>query len=179
MACFVITGGPCCGKTTLIHGLEKKGYHIVHEAARDIITCYPSLRKENYMEFQRKIFREKIRREEQAPSDRIVFFDRGIPDTITYLRLAGIPADDPDLLDALRRFRYDGIFIPDRLPLVDDGIRYEDKEKAEKVYLGIWEDYINLGYDPILVPRWPGDIETSVRKRVEFVETWVDYMLKI
>lgn len=34
---YVITGGPGTGKSSIILALEKKGEHIVHEAAEDFI----------------------------------------------------------------------------------------------------------------------------------------------
>ena len=31
---FVITGGPCSGKTTLVHALKKEGYAAIEEVLR-------------------------------------------------------------------------------------------------------------------------------------------------
>src|SRR6185312_6669514 len=34
---YVLTGGPCAGKTTVILELQKRGYHVLEEAARSVI----------------------------------------------------------------------------------------------------------------------------------------------
>ena len=34
---FIVTGGPGAGKTTLLLELERRGFHVSHEVARQII----------------------------------------------------------------------------------------------------------------------------------------------
>ena len=34
---YVITGGPCTGKTTILNDLHEKGYRVLHEIARKVI----------------------------------------------------------------------------------------------------------------------------------------------
>jgi predicted ATPase len=63
---YVITGAPCSGKTSVIHELEKRGYHIVTETARAHIEkqlakgLTLSQIKEDELAFERHILHLKI-----------------------------------------------------------------------------------------------------------------------
>ena len=71
---------------------------------------------------------------------------------------------DPNkiVLDCLK-YRYASVFILDRLPYQQDGIRAGDDKYAEYFDAWIPRDYIALGYDPVRVPVLP------LEGRLEFV----------
>ncbi|WP_324617337.1 AAA family ATPase [Microvirga alba] len=94
-----------------------------------------------------------------------VFFDRGVPDIIGYLRLMRLPV--PEHLErAARTFRYNHrVFIaPPWAEIYEqDAERKQSFEEAERTYDSMVETYSRYGYELIAVPP------ASVTERVEFV----------
>lgn len=79
---YIITGGPGCGKTTLINLLADAGHIIAPEAARLILKQQPYL---SGSELQEKIFFKQIEIETElnqkyGNEDVVVFLDRGLID---------------------------------------------------------------------------------------------------
>jgi predicted ATPase len=108
---FVLTGGPGSGKTTLIAALRRAGFATSVEAGRGIIrdqssiggTALPwsdrALFAELMLSWEMRSYRDAI--EQKGP----VFFDRGVPDTLGYLRLSGLPVAE-HVSAAAKRLRY-------------------------------------------------------------------------
>ena len=108
---FVLTGGPGSGKTTLIAALRRAGFATFVEAGRGIIrdqssiggTALPwsdrALFAELMLSWEMRSYRDAI--EQKGP----VFFDRGVPDTLGYLRLSGLPVAE-HISAAAKRLRY-------------------------------------------------------------------------
>jgi predicted ATPase len=94
-----------------------------------------------------------------------VFFDRGVPDILAYLRLIGHPVFE-HVTKAAEVFRYNRcvfiappwqeIFHPDRE-------RKQDFAEAVRTYEALATTYTACGYELIELPRAPVD------KRVQFV----------
>jgi predicted ATPase len=94
---FVLTGGPGSGKTTLIKALERAGFAVSVEAGRGVIQdqttiggralpwCDPAAFAELMLSWEMRSYR--IAQARTGP----VFFDRGVPDVVGYLRLSGLP----------------------------------------------------------------------------------------
>lgn len=165
---IVITGAPSSGKTSVINDLKARGYQVQDEVAREYIEACISrglslqeIRADGGVELQRQILRLKLAREAVLPPDEIVFLDRGVPDSMTYFRLAGL--DVAAAQEASARFRYDAVFIFDRLPVVPDGVRVEDEIMAGEIDQMLMQDYRSLGYDPVRVPVMP------IAKRTDFI----------
>lgn len=164
---IVITGAPSSGKTSVLMELAERGYHVEHEVARNYITDLLKQGKKledirsNEGLLQRDILTLKLGREKILhPHDRI-FIDRGVPDSISYYRIAGL-----DPVDARREcchFSYKAVFIFDRLPLVYDGVRSENEAVAEQLDKMLEEDYKALGYQPVRVPVLP------IAERADFI----------
>ena len=154
---YVITGSASCGKTTLINALAKMGYLTVTEAARTVIDegikngkTVEEIRKDE-IEFQRKVLELKIKIEKDLPKDKIVFFDRGIPDTIAYLQVYDI--DTRDVIKFCKEKKtYRKIFMLERLPLEKDYARVEDDKTLNKIQALLRKAYSDLGYVIINVP---------------------------
>lgn len=165
----VITGAPSSGKTSVVVELARRGYAIQDEVARELIEA--AMRSGESLEdirgaghakyFQRHILVLKQAREKALDPQARVFMDRGMPDSITYYRLAGL---DPALaVAASRRFRYRAVFMLDRLPLVKDGVRTETEAQAAAIGQALEEDYKGLGYVPVHVPV------LSIQARADFI----------
>jgi predicted ATPase len=168
---FVITGGPGSGKTTLIEALAARGYCTTVEAGRSIIreqmdvggTALPWSNAAAFAELM--LMRELASYRRASATSQLVFFDRGIPDVVGFLRLMSLPV--PPLADrSVREFRYDQrVFIAPPW----DGIFEQDVERrqtfaqAVATYEAMMEVYMNIGYDLLPLPQ------ASVNERVEFV----------
>jgi predicted ATPase len=156
----VITGAPSSGKTSVIEDLRARGYAVQAEVARELIEeclrrglSVEEMRKDGGKRLQKDILRVKMARETALGPEACVFMDRGMPDSISYFRLAGL--DVALAAQACRTFRYKAVFIFDRLPLVRDGVRSEDENMAQEIDGMLRGDYASLGYEPVAVPVMP------------------------
>lgn len=166
---FVITGGPSSGKTTVIHALAHHGFHTLPEFARSVIEREmhdgKSIRAVQHEErkIQKIILQTQLTAEKKLPKNRIVFLDRGAPDSVAYYRLHNIK--DSYAVHASKNRPYKKVFLFDLLPYRYDGVRIENAKIAKKIERLIEQAYTELGYDVIRVPVM------SVRQRVGFVLT--------
>ena len=86
----VITGSSCSGKTTLIKELESRGFYVLKEVARKIISerKYMPQTKDEFLKKQILIFNEQFYNEEkferEFPNADMVFLDRSLIDCISY-----------------------------------------------------------------------------------------------
>ena len=165
---YVITGASCSGKTTLVEELEKRGYDVVREVARVYIDdriakgeTIEKIRRDEIL-FQKNVLKKKIEIENKLPPKRMVFFDRGIPDTYAYDKLYGVKSNLL-LEDASKKCSYRKIFLLEQLPFVADYARTETKEQQDELHKLLEEAYEMLGFTVVKVPILP------VEKRVDFV----------
>ena len=106
---FVITGGPGAGKTTLIDALKAAGFGACEEAGRQIIKDQRAISGKALPSVDPALFAEMMLALDMrsyaawAARPGTVFFDRGVPDVIGYLRLFLGPVP-PHITDAARRF---------------------------------------------------------------------------
>jgi predicted ATPase len=172
-----VTGAPSSGKTSVIEELARRGYPTEPEVARQLLEdCLrqgekiEDIRKKNEW-LQNEILRLKFTREENQDPGQLVFLDRGIPDSLTYFRIAGLNTGAPER--ASLEFHYRWVFIFDRLSLVFDGVRTESDAIANQIDLALEKDYLDLGYRPVRVPVLPiparadfilGIVENDMRK---------------
>lgn len=164
----VITGAPSSGKTSVIEDLRARGYTVQGEVARELIEeclrrglSVEAVRRDGGQQLQRNILDVKLSREALLDPAQTVFMDRGMPDSMAYFRLAGL--DVQTALKACSIYRYDAVFIFDRLPLVRDGVRAEDEALAARIDTMLRADYTALGYVPVEVPVMP------VAARADFI----------
>lgn len=164
---YVITGAPCSGKTAVIKYLEKQGFSVVHETARNYINN--ELRKgktiqqirSDELAFQRYIMTKKFKIENLMPVENMVFFDRGMPDSIAYYRFAGF--NPAVAIEKSRFFKYKKVYMFERLLIENDPVRWESDKDAEKLHQLIIEAYHLLGYQLIYVPVLP------IKERADFI----------
>ena len=163
----MITGAPCSGKTAVIKMLEQRGYKVVHEVARAYIDnelmrgkTLPQIKADEWA-FERHILMEKVRIESTLKKDEVIFFDRGVPDSIAYYKLNGLDSTEP--FQKSGEVRYQNVFLFKKLRFLTDPVRSEDEKTARRLNRLIEESYQSLGYDIIHVPV------LSVEERTEFV----------
>jgi len=151
----VITGGACCGKTTLIDLLADKGFQTVGEIPREYIEREVAKGRTLDEIFgsqadERAITDMQRRVEHGLRATDVAFLDRALPDFLWFWRLFGLNPNE--LLAECFHHRYASVFILDLLPLQLDGARIEDE--AYTVLFDEWlvRDYTALGYRVVRVP---------------------------
>ncbi len=165
---FVLTGGPCTGKTATLEALRKRGCIVSGEAARKVIEREmnkgsDALPWKDRDAFQRSVLDEQKELEAGLRGEKDAFLDRGIPDGLVYYRLDGLEPPK-ELLEAARETRYDRVFVLDILPEYEtDESRREDPETMRKIHMLVKDVYRELGYEIVEVPVM------SVEKRVDFI----------
>lgn len=157
---YVITGGPCSGKTTTVNMLTAKGYKTTIEHARHYLdTQHRNGRtieevKKNQEEFQAGVLDMQLQQEASLSPDEVVFLDRAIPDALAYYHFLNLPPSEK-LLEAMSRVYYRKIFILDYLPLVHDYARQEDAAAQKRIHELLSEVYHSLPFPIIHVPILP------------------------
>lgn len=171
---IAITGGPCCGKTTLLNSLFAKSYQTVPEAARMVIeeeqrrgsNCVPWM---DLYGFQEKAA-ERILELEHSFNDSLLFCDRGIVDGHGYAANGKVPT--PNLVRDFGVQRYNSVFILDPIPQYKvDESRKENPNEAKKIHQAIFNAYKSFGYKPIIVPVM------ALEKRVDYFTKLLERLL--
>ena len=159
MCRYVLTGGPCAGKTTTLNILALRGYRIVSETAREIIEKEVAkgsdvLPWKNPKKFQEAVAWKQLQKEFFVSRDMPIFFDRGLNDGYGYSVLEKVTP--PKIITWFGKNRYDKIFLLDPLPFYElDDSRMEDQSFAYAVHEEIRKAYIRFGYGVIIVPVLP------------------------
>jgi predicted ATPase len=167
---YVITGGPGSGKSTLIEGLQKAGYPCSSEVSRRMIIaevakgsdCLPWA---DIRCFSVKVMDEMILAWNSGTAYPQLFFDRGMPDVIAYLKVASLEVPQ-DLLANLSAYPYHNqVFIlpPWETIFVNDTERWQSFAEATDIHEAIRETYLENGYQLIEVPQAP------VAERMAFI----------
>jgi predicted ATPase len=155
----VITGAPCCGKTTLIDLLAGKGFQALPEIGRAYIEREMSRGRtideirESPAAFCCCIRDLQLEAELRLPATQLTFLDRALPDCLTYFRTAGL--DPNQVLSECFHHRYASVFVLDRLPVQLDGVRIEDDATSGFADEWLARDYSALGYSVVRVPVMP------------------------
>jgi predicted ATPase len=157
----VITGPPCSGKTTLIRALEARGFPVVHEAARAWIeaqlACGRSLAaiRHDAARFEGRILQRKAHIEAELAPDRLIFFDRALPDSIAYFTAANLDAGPARRCSLQRRYRRVYFCQPVGAERFRDGVRAESAAVADALGGLLRSAYEGLGYRLIDLPPRP------------------------
>lgn len=159
---YVLTGGPCSGKTTLIKLLEREGYAIGSECARELITSESKKHEEtqtgvlpwtDFLGFQKLLAQKQHAREVELPKRS--FLDRSLIDAVGYCNAFGheTPSELTSLvIRAIAQERYKHVFLLHAVAYTKDNERLEDQETARRIHKALLDTYTNFGYDVIHVP---------------------------
>ena len=166
----VLTGGPGAGKTTLIRALEARGFAVSEEAGRGVIRQQagqgapaPWTNPARFAELMFAWELASLRRARRHDGPH--FFDRGLADTIAYLRLCGLPVPR-HMLQAARQTRYGGtVFLLPWWPDIyrTDAERLQTPAEAEATARIVALTWQELGYDLVEVPC------AGVEQRLAFI----------
>lgn len=144
----------------MIELLAAKGHRVVPEAARTYIESefakgrtIQDIRKDE-LSFQHALLEIKRSTERALPEDGLLFFDRGMHDSVAYFTLQGA-GKDSTLAEALATASYAKAFVLDRLPYKQDSVRTETPEEAERLHELIRMAYADAGVPIERVPVFP------------------------
>jgi len=166
---YVITGGPCSGKTTALKLLREKGYKTQDEAARIYFDKQLSLGKtieeirQDEGQVQKELFYLKEKIENGLPKNELIFLDRAIPDSIAYYEVAGLSPRDKRLLESVKKTHYKKIFLFELVGNEQDNVRTDNKI-AKKIESLLEKYYHQAGFEVVRVPDMG-----KPEKRVEFI----------
>ncbi len=174
----VITGAPGTGKTSIVNGLEKRGFHCFHEIIRDMtskakkngdpsaVVSNPLVFVDDSLQFNKDLLKGRAEHFKNSLhlNTSISFFDRGMPDVLAYMDFFK-QTYSKEFIKACESHKYDTIFIvpPWKEIYVSDNERLETFDEAEKIHDALLNTYTKFGYDPIIVPKNPVD------QRIAFV----------
>jgi predicted ATPase len=152
----VITGASCSGKTTLIDQLADKGFQTVPEVGRQYFESEMAKGRtndeirEDRVALQHGIIDMQLKIEGGLRAIDVIFLDRAFPDVLAFCRVFGLNPNEV-LLECFRR-RYASVFMLDRFPYQQDGVRAADDATADFLDEWIARDYRALGYRVVRVP---------------------------
>lgn len=166
---IVISGGPGSGKTTLIDALRARSHACREEVSRQLIreqhACggaqLPWLDLPGFAAECERRMRAQLA---EADGHTLVFFDRGLPDIIAYLRHAGLPPASR-LFDAARAYT-PIVFLAPPWPAIytQDPERPQTYLDAVALHAELERAYRDCGFEIVPLPR------ADVATRVAFVE---------
>lgn len=155
---YVITGGPSAGKEAVLDEITARRIPATDgEPAREIYRKHRErlgrhLQVEDRRDYSREVLAAFIT-EYTTHTKGLRFYNRGIPDGYGWDAFFGL-GPYPELEEATRRHRYDGVFILDPLDAfeseADDLVFAKDRE-IRRVHELIVQGYYDAGYRPIFI----------------------------
>lgn len=172
---IIITGPPGSGKSSLIRALKLKGHIVLPEIAREAIKAEEKSGRgffpwSHLAEFSDIVFREFMTRKKDYEKP-FIFTDRGVPDTMSYMRLGNLKAPQ-EYYDELALYPYHKVvfYAPfwDEIYKMDE-VRKESVAEAKAVGKAITDCYTDLGFTLYQLPLG------TVAERVRYVEDYIKY----
>lgn len=174
----VITGAPGTGKTSIVNGLEKKGFHCFHEIIRDMtsqakkegnpenMVSNPLVFVEDALQFNKDLLYGRANHFNESLKSKVSMniFDRGIPDVLAYMDFFDQEYGQ-EFISVCEAHKYDAIFIapPWKEIYTSDNERLESFDEAQELHDALMNTYTQFGYNPIIIPKKP------IVERVSFV----------
>ncbi len=164
---YVLTGGPCTGKTSLLKHLAKIGYQTVCEVAPIIMKEEREkgnqIPWEDLIYFQTRVLNKQLEFESKLNPMPTTFVDRGTLDGLAYFKF--FKTKPPlNLIQKAKNNRYAGVFLLDFLSFYNKTkIRTEPFRVAKKIHAFLKNTYQDAGYKIIEVPP------LNLQARVNFI----------
>ena len=165
---YILTGGTCVGKTTLIEHFVHLGHAVVPEAAKAFILAEQAKgvaepwKLEGFQSGISVWFDKEMEKAKKLAGVDLCFFDRGPVDSIMYHLHRGQAPEDQVVLYtgiALREQRFQcKVFLLEELPadcFENTSYRPEDPEESRKIGAWMEKGYRDLGFTIIRIPAVP------------------------
>ena len=175
MKIFVITGGPCSGKTEVVNELKRRGYYVVREVALYLIekeaknkgNIFPWT---NIKKFMDRVYKLQVIWEKKIPKTKnTAILDRSLIDCVAYYDNNGI-ITPRELEKAIHKVNYDKIFFLEMLPkkywnkTKGGKPRGQTYEQGQKLHKKIKEVYKKYKQDILQISFM------SIRQRTDIIE---------
>lgn len=166
---FLFTGGPGAGKTAVIEELDKRGYHVVPEAARNIIRHQRKTGGHATHDGDRVTYVELMLQQslkdyrDNMLTESPVFFDRGIPDLYSYSKrfCGGVSASVGEAIAHCRYHPLAFVFPPWPEIYCHDEERKQSMDEAIETWHAVRDGYATCGYITVTVPKLPIDVRVA------------------
>lgn len=166
---IIITGAPGTGKTSIIKELQNRGFKCYDEVARSVIK--QEIDKSEFLPwmdvigFSKKVIEASQININDSAAYPTSFFDRGLPDTVAYLRVSNIEHDlgIGELLPSINYCKK--VFITPFWADIytTDSERRESESQAKKIEEALISTYQDYGFEIV-------NIEIgSIEDRTQFV----------
>ena len=171
MPLYVISGGPGAGKTTLLAALGRAGFAAEPEVSRRLIQEQAAINSplvpwQDLAGFAELALARMVGQHAAATRrGGVTFFDRGLPDIMAYLEVAGLPVP-PVYRAAVAAYPYASpVLLAPPWPeiYVNDAERWQTFAEATALYHALRRTYQQVGFTVLELPK------TTVAARVAFV----------
>ncbi|MEM6720902.1 MAG: AAA family ATPase [Bacteroidota bacterium] len=166
---YIITGAPGTGKTTLLNALQQQGYCTFEEVSRRVIVSQQNIKGtktpwQDIVGFTEIVYQQTVQ-ELALPLTSNAFVDRGLADTIAYLKLKHHPIPKKLQQFEYKNYYHATVFL---MPIWEeiyttDSQRLQSFEEASQLQELLIEVYQKLGFSIITLPK------VSVAERFEFI----------
>ncbi len=166
---FIITGAPGTGKTSIINELKKRGFSISKEISREIIADELKqggdvLPWKNLKAFSERVALLRKTQFDNAPENKLHFFDRSIIDVFAYMKLDKICSKSLELQLGETQYATTVFYTPIWKEIyINDTERKEDIISAIKVEETLLSCYKSFGYTLIEIPK------LTITQRADFI----------
>jgi len=158
--CYILTGGPGSGKSTVLELLKNKDYPCIPESGRTIIIEEKKKNSSALPWKDQELFRDLMFKRDKenflkTVDGKTYFFDRGIVDSIGYSHLENISISK-DLDNAAKTMKYNTTvfaFPPWEEIYEKDTERKQSFETAILTYNNVIKAYMHYGYKVVNVPK--------------------------
>ncbi|MDG1040149.1 MAG: ATP-binding protein [Polaribacter sp.] len=157
---IVLIGGPGTGKSSILNALTKKGFSCKEEISREVILeaqkkGIDQLFLKDPLLFSNLLLegREQQFLDAENSKEKLVFFDRGIPDVHAYLEFFNTKYPS-HFIEKSKSYLYTKVFMlpPWKEIYTSDNERYESFEEAVKIHYHLKKTYQEIGYKIGSVP---------------------------
>lgn len=154
----IVTGAPGTGKSTVLNLLANKGYPVIPEMARQLIAEQQAVDSEmlpwkDHRSFGKELFRRQVEQYHLAKAP-LVFYDRGIPDNLAYLRRDGFQDKELEKQSGQYPYHHEIFLMPPWLEIYGkDDVRWEGTELMLDIDRALREMYREQSYTIVEVPK--------------------------
>ncbi|MFJ3055904.1 AAA family ATPase [Herbaspirillum sp. NPDC087042] len=168
--CYVISGCSGGGKSTLLAELKRRGYSVMEEPGRRVVTAelknggaaLPWIDMRAFLSRAIDLALNDLRSAKAASSP--VFFDRGLVDALSALAATTGEMPDETLMQEAHQYHRQVFMLPPWPEIyAQDNERRHDLSQALSEYERLLKAYPAYGYDIQLVPM------LTVSQRADFV----------